>query len=98
VLARYELGLDELELLEELGRSLDLADVLEEAIQAKPVFADGSVAPAVRELRQLRAEIRHLTAALALPDPVGDVVSSGRAVAASKAANQRWKREKENHG
>ena len=88
--AGFEVSLAERVLLVELGRMIDLADVLEAEVAARPLV-DGGVNPIQRELRQLRGEIRHHLAALKLPDALGSVIPSGRSTAAAKAARSRWK-------
>ena len=65
--AGFEVSVAERVLLVELARMIDLADVLEVEVAASPLV-DGLMNPAQRELRQLRAEIRHHLAALKLPD------------------------------
>lgn len=78
---RFELGPDESELLAEICATLDTIDRL---------AGDPSVA-AARELRMQRAELRHLVAALGLPDGAGKSVPSGNTQRAKRAANARWK-------
>ena len=82
VTARFDLGLDELELLRELCRTLDTIEGLE---------AETPSVGVARELRLQRGELRHLTAALGLPDERGQVVESGNTKRARRAAEARWK-------
>ncbi len=94
VAAAYSLGPDEVELLVELCRVVDLAEVLAGETVTRPIV-DGKfgpvVNPAVKELRQQRAEMRHLAAALGLPDSTGQPnVESGNTKRARRAANARW--------
>ena len=66
---RFDLGVDELELLVELCRTLDTIDGLEAGVPSVEL---------AREFRLQRGELRHLTAALGLPDERGrPVVESG---------------------
>ena len=92
----FDLRPDELELLAEAARLLDLADRLREAAADAPVVVDGRTHPALVELRQVRQELRRHLAQLALPDPdAGEVsaeVATLRTIKARKAARARWDR------
>lgn len=90
----YELRADEVELLTELVRTVDHIEQLMAA--ASPAVVDGQVNPVVRELRFQRQELRHLAAALGLPDETGQTTSSGNSVRARRAAETRWRKE-QNH-
>ena len=95
----YQLGPDEVEVLVELCRTVDLAEVLAAECLANPMV-DGrfgrTLNPAVREVRQQRAEMRHLAAALGLPDSTGKPnIESGNTKRARRAANARYKNKKE---
>ncbi len=93
----YQLGPDEVEVLVEFCRTVDTAEVLAAECSSRPMV-DGrygpTVNPAVRELRLQRAEMRHLAAALGLPDSTGQPnVESGNTKRARRAANARWGKE-----
>jgi hypothetical protein len=95
VAAVYQLGPDEVELLVELCRTVDMAELLAAECSARPMV-DGRYGPtvnaAMRELRLQRSEMRHLAAALGLPDSTGQPnVESGNTKRARRAANARWK-------
>ncbi len=97
VSAAYQLGPDEIEVLVELCRTVDMAEVLAVECLARPMV-DGrsgpTVNPAVRELRLQRSEMRHLAAALGLPDPSGKPnIESGNTKRARRAADARWGKE-----
>ncbi len=88
---------DEIELLAEVCRQLDLADNLREAATGT-LGADGRVHPALVELRLVRMELRRTLAQLALPDEVVDgeprpEVPRFRSARARRVANARWSRE-----
>ncbi len=91
----YQLGPDEVEVLVELCRTVDMAEVLAVECLERPMVEGRfgrTVNPAVRELRQQRAEMRHLAAALGLPDSTGKPnIESGNTKRARRAANARWK-------
>ncbi len=100
MLAAYEaMRADEIELLAEACRQLDLADTLRD--EATSPMVEGRVHPALVELRQVRMELRRTLAQLALPDEDDDgtprvlppEVSRFRSVRARKAALARWDRE-----
>ena len=97
VTSAYELGVDELELLEEVCRLLDQLDALRAAVDADGLIVEGSkhqprVHPAVPQANATRATLRHLVGALGLPDPDGDQVPTATTVRARKAAQTRWAR------
>ena len=96
VLADHELRADEVELLAECCRMMDLADRLRAAAAEAPVVVDGRTHPALVELRQVRQELRRHLAQLALPDPdAGEVsqdVATLRTIKARRAARARWDR------
>lgn len=74
VLADHECRPDELELLAEAARMLDLADALRETVSEDGLTVEGSrgqvtTHPALTELRQVRQELRHTLRELDLPDP-----------------------------
>ena len=94
MLVDNELRVDELELLAEACRQLDLLDALREA--ARPLVVDGRMHPAVVEARQVRVELRRTLAQLCLPDPEAEAeevppeVADFRSARARKAAVARW--------
>lgn len=100
VLADHVLRADELELLAEACRLLDLLDQLRAA--SSPLVVTGKAGPrtnpAVVEARQTRVELRRTLAQLCLPDQdVNDdeeelpaEVASFRSARARKAARARW--------
>jgi hypothetical protein len=96
VLADHDPRPDELELLAEVCRQLDLLDALRDAVGGDLVV-DGRMHPALVEQRQVRMEVRRGLAALALTDPAEDVevapeVANLRTIKARKAARARWDR------
>lgn len=97
VCQEYDLRADELELLAESCRMLDLLDVLREA--AAPVVVEGKIHPAIVEARQVRMELRRTLAQLCLQDPEADGECSPPSAAivrsqrARKAARTRWSHE-----
>lgn len=96
-MAEHELRADELELLAEVARQLDLVEALRVAVGANLVI-DGKLHPALVELRQVRMELRRGLAQLAIPDGgvTGELpveVSNLRTIKARKAARARWDRQ-----
>ncbi len=87
---------DEVELLAESCRLLDLADQLRAVADEGPLVVDGRMSPVVVELRQVREQLRKTLGALALPDPASksgatdDEVASARSRKARRAARARW--------
>lgn len=98
VLAAHELRPDEVELLAEVCRMLDLLDALRVTAMRDGLTMDGRMHPAVVEARQVRQEVRRYLAQLAIPDPGGEVgevppeVANLRTIKARKAARARWDR------
>lgn len=94
VLADHELRPDEIELLAEACRQLDLLDALR--VVSEPVVLEGKVNAAIVESRQVRMELRRTLAQLCLPDPEGEEgdispeVATFRSWRARKAARARW--------
>lgn len=71
--AEYTLRVDEIEVLAESARMLDLLDVLRERVAEDGPVVDGSrgqvvVHPALVELRQVRQELRRTLGQLGIPD------------------------------
>lgn len=95
---KYELRHDELRVLEDACREMDLIDSMSASLADMPVMVAGSmgqsvVNPLVAELRQHRAVLRQLLVSLKLPDepaPGSQGVESPRSVAARAAAKSRW--------
>ena len=98
----YKLGPDEVEVLVELCRTVDMVEVLAAECLANPMVEGRfgrTLNPAVREVRQQRAEMRHLAAALGLPDSTGKPnIESGNTKRARRAANARWKDKEKSDG
>ena len=96
VLADHELRADEVELLAECCRLLDLTERLREAAADAPLLVNGRTHPLLTELRQVRQQLRLHLAQLALPDPDGGEVSQDvatlRTIKARRAARARWDR------
>lgn len=90
VLEDNELRPDELELLAEACRQLDLLDELR--VVSEPVVLEGKVNAAIIESRQVRQELRRTLSQLCLPDPEEDAdkVASIRSQKARRAARVRW--------
>ena len=96
VLDDHELRPDELELLAEACRLLDLADRLRVETQEGPLLVDGRTHPLLVELRQVREQLRKTLSVLAFPDEVADEqtpeLADFRSWRARKAARARWDR------
>ncbi len=93
VLVENELRADEVELLAECCRMLDLLDNLRAA--GSPLVVDGKMHPAIVETRQVRMELRRTLAQLCFPDPeageeLSPKVATMRSHRARKAARARW--------
>jgi len=99
VLAEYDLRVDELELLAECCRQLDLLDDLRTAAAGSPLVVDGRIHPAIVETRQVRQELRRALAQLCLSDleaeGEGSMPSAAnfRSWRARRAARARWSHE-----
>ena len=88
---KYELRTDELDILEDICREIDLINVLEKELKDAPLMLKGSqgqdvVNPMVTELRQHRATKRSLWAALKLPDDDAGMGANQQ----RDAAQSRW--------
>lgn len=96
VTGEYQLRVDELLLLEDACREIELIEQLEAAQAEEALIATGSMgqpvaAPLIQELRQHRVVLARLLAQLKLPDEGGS--DSGSASAKARAAaNARWQR------
>ena len=95
--AEFELRADELRVLEDCCREVDLIERLEEALGGSDLVVEGSMgqpvaSPLVTEIRQHRATLARLFASLKLPADAGSAESQAaeRSSAARKAANARW--------
>lgn len=102
ILADHELRTDELRILEDACREVDLIERMEAALVKvddageleNPLVVKGSMgqpasSPLVQEIRQHRNTLKSLFAALNLPDE--DHPSSTRSSAARDAAMARWR-------
>lgn len=90
----YELRADELRVLEDSCREIDLIERMETEQRDLPLVAKGSMgqdvaAPLVQELRQHRATLARLLLQLKLPDEDGD---AARSHAGRELAMTRWTR------
>jgi hypothetical protein len=93
----FELRADELRVLEDCCREVDLIERLEEALDGAALIVEGSMgqpvaSPLVTEIRQHRATLARLFASLKLPAEAGSAESQAaeRSSAARNAANARW--------
>lgn len=96
----YELREDELRLLEDACREVDIVARLQAAVDAGPLVVPGSrgqdtVHPALGEIRQHRLLLSRLLRQLQLPDdPVAEKWKTAqRSTSARKAALERWRRD-----
>ena len=93
----YELRGDELRLLEDACREVDLIERLEKELARGDLVVAGSMGqpvtnPLLQELRQHRLVLRSLLGALHLPDEESTPAASSRSSSAREAANARWRR------
>lgn len=96
----YEFRVDELRILEDACREVDLIERLEVELDGAPLMVKGSMKqdvanPHLAEVRQHRATLARLFKQLDLPDEPGGVERPGvgdRSSAARKAAEARWRR------
>lgn len=95
----FELRVDELRVLEDACREVDLIERMEDALRDAPLTATGSTgqvvaSPFLQELRQHRALVARLLASLKLPDEDGrqERDAGERSAHARKAALARWGR------
>ena len=94
---KFELRDDELRILEDSCREMDLIDRLEEALEGADLTVRGSQGqpvanPLVQEVRQHRGQLKSLLGSLKLPDEPGEAAGSSRSESARKAAEARWRR------
>jgi hypothetical protein len=94
----FELRSDELRILEDACREVDLVERLEKEIKKKDfkLVVRGSMgqpvaSPLIQEIRQHRAITKSLLAGLKLPDEPDSPASQNRSASARKAANARWR-------
>jgi hypothetical protein len=92
----YELRADELRVLEDACREIDLVERLEEELASASLVVKGSQGqpvanPLVQEIRQHRQVVKSLLGSLRLPDEDGRAQAS-RSSSARDAANARWRR------
>jgi hypothetical protein len=92
----YDLRTDELLVLEDCCREIDIVERLEEEFRDAPTMVKGSMgqlvaSPMLQELRQHRAVVARLLKQLNLPDEDGRQGQSTSDLA-RKAANARWSR------
>lgn len=96
VVGKWDLRPDELRVLREACREVDLIDVLEAELAKDAIMIPGSmgqmvVHPIITELRQHRATLAALLRQLKLPDADGgEAEKENRSTAARAAANARW--------
>jgi hypothetical protein len=95
--ADFDLRADELQVLEDCCREVDLIDRLEAALAGADLIVEGSMgqpvaSPLVTEIRQHRATLARLFASLKLPADAGSESERQheRSSAARKAAQARW--------
>lgn len=92
----YELRADELRILEDACREIDLIERLEAELVEGDLIVLGSQGqpvanPLVVEIRQHRGQLQRLLGSLKLPDEDGRAAES-RSSSARTAANARWRR------
>jgi hypothetical protein len=97
VTTSWTLEADELELLTEVCRTLDICERLQALLVAEGLTVPGStgqprVHPAAGELRSSRQVLGRLLAQLELPDLEGESLPSPATARARKAARSRWDR------
>lgn len=92
----YELRSDELRILEDACREVDLIERLEDGLRGADLIVPGSMKqptanPLIQEVRQHRATLKSLLGALKLPEDEARPASD-RSASARKAAEARWRR------
>jgi len=95
ILARYELRTDELEILEQAARTLDVIDELRLAVAREGATVPGSkgqprVHPAAMEARQQRLVLASLLRGLGIPETSGVRDEDSTSSRARRAARSRW--------
>lgn len=96
--AEFDFRADELRILEDACREVDLVERLEKEINHKDfkLVVQGSMgqpvaSPLIQEVRQHRAAIKSLLAALKIPDEPDSPAAQQRSASARAAANARWR-------
>lgn len=92
----FELRVDELRVLGDACRTVDLIERMEEAMKDAPLVVTGSQGqpvanPLVQELRQYRSLVARLLASLKLPDEDEGRDARDRSSHARHAALMRWR-------
>lgn len=98
IVTAWDLRPDELRILEDACREMDLADALEATLADMPLTLEGSmgqvvVNPVVQEIRQHRTVVASLLKQLKLPDvdvARSQIVADSRSAQARHAARSRW--------
>ncbi|MDT5258509.1 MAG: hypothetical protein QOD10_3589 [Mycobacterium sp.] len=96
VVTNYRLRPDELRVLEDACREVDLVDTLRKAMASSPLFMTGSMGqqvinPIIPELRQHRATLATLLRFLKIPDGESGLGHT-RSTQARDAAMSRWQK------
>lgn len=96
IVETYTLRSDELRILEDACREMDLIDRFERELAVSDLMVSGSMgqqvaSPLVSEIRQHRSTLRQLLGQLKLPDEPGEA-RKPRSVQAREAAAARWNR------
>lgn len=95
VVGKYDLRVDELDVLERACRASDRTAAMVEILDAEPLMVKGSmgqpvVHPLVAEVRAHEAQVASLLARLKLPDEPGGAGEQPRSSQARAAAQSRW--------
>ena len=95
VVGKYDLRVDELDVLERACRASDRTAAMVEILDSEPLMVKGSmgqpvVHPLVAEVRAHEAQVASLLARLKLPDDPGGSVEHPRSSQARAAAQSRW--------
>ena len=94
-LDEFELSESEVQILVEVCRTLDNLDALNDVVGEQGATTEGSqgqtvVHPALQEVRQQRANLHRLIAALGLPDDDGGSVRSALSLRSISGNSSRW--------
>lgn len=97
VTTAYDLRVDDVIVLEDACREIDLIDRLEDDMPTSGFTVKGGygstlINPVIPELRQHRALLAKLLGQLKLPDDPGTGATEDASTAARRAANARWGR------
>lgn len=95
VVAKYDLRVDELEVLERACRATDRTVAMQDCLAGESLLVKGSmgqpvVHPLVAEIRAHEAQVASLLARLKLPDDPGAAGEQPRSTQARAAAQSRW--------